>query len=787
MYLYGDAPLPHEYAFMPLDGLRGSCRPTPPSACCSPSTARTRRGSARTGDRRAGAADDRTSTTTTTTRRFGDVNLIVADASSTGEVLRDLFAELGVELTPEIAEPLYIALVTDTGRFQYTNTTPKALRLAADLVEAGADVHRVFQGVYESVEFAKLKLLARALERAEIYDGGRLVVSHLLRSDFTEVGAAEAYAEGIIDYLRAVDGADMAALIREPPRTDGPARSVSLRAQTDELDVSAIARKSGGGGHRQAAGFSSDASIDEITRLHPRASSLVPPRALSPSGLVLIDKPAGPSSFAVVARLRRRTGARAGHAGTLDPFATGLLLVLSGAATKLAQRFVGLDKRYVTDVDLSRAHHDRRPRGRARRRAEPPREGSSSGCVDGPARRDRAAGPGVLGGEDRRRARLPAAPPRRGGRDAGAALARGRARPRLYEDGVARLDLRVSSGTYVRAIAEALGGHCATLRRTEVGPFRVEEADEERIVPPDEALARIDPRGRVVTVARTPGELERRPRAVAIGTFDGVHLGHRRVIQAAGRRGPRADGRHVRPAPARCARQRRRAADDAGAAAGADRRGGDRGGARGRVRPGVLAAGARGVRGAACCGRSAPRSCVAGDNFRFGHERARRPRPLRGLGFDARAVPLVEGVSSCTDPRSPARRRDRARRRAARPAARGRRDSSCPATRAAARSGSRPRTCGRPAAARPRVRHLRGRRGRPPGGDLDRHQPALRRRRAAHRGVPARLRGRPLRASGSSSSSGGACATRRSSRARRSWSSRSPATSSRRARPSRPA
>src|SRR5918912_716168 len=199
--------------------------------------------------------------------RFGQVNLIVPSASSTGEVLRDVFRELAVELTPEIAEPLYIALVTDTGRFQYTNTTPKALRLAAELVEAGADVHRVFQGVYESVQFAKLKLLARALERAQIYDGGRLVVSYLLRSDYTDVGAPEAYSEGIIDYLRAVEGADMAALIREPPRAggDGPARRVSLRASIDELDVSAIARKSGGGGHRQAAGFSSDDSIEQIT------------------------------------------------------------------------------------------------------------------------------------------------------------------------------------------------------------------------------------------------------------------------------------------------------------------------------------------------------------------------------------------------------------------------------------------------------------------------------------------------------------------------------------------
>jgi phosphoesterase RecJ-like protein len=199
--------------------------------------------------------------------RFGDVNLIVADASSTGEVLRDVFRALGVALTPDIAEPLYIALVTDTGRFQYTNTTPKALRLAAELVEAGADVHQVFQQVYESVEFAKLKLLARALDRARVLEGGNIVVSYLLRSDFAEVGAAEPYSEGIIDYLRAVEGAEMAVLIRESPRDGGATHRVSLRASVDELDVSAIAREFGGGGHRQAAGFSSDDSVDDVIEL----------------------------------------------------------------------------------------------------------------------------------------------------------------------------------------------------------------------------------------------------------------------------------------------------------------------------------------------------------------------------------------------------------------------------------------------------------------------------------------------------------------------------------------
>jgi bifunctional oligoribonuclease and PAP phosphatase NrnA len=267
MYLSGEGPLPREYGFMPFDDL---VREVPGdmedrvlvAVDCAQAD-------------RIGPEPEPLLRAKVTVdidhhhdnSRFGDVNLIVATASSTGEVLRDVFGELGVRITPEIAEPLYIALVTDTGRFQYTNTTPKSLRLAAELVEAGADVHAVFQQVYESVEFAKLKLLARALERAQVLEGGRIIVSVLRRDDFAEVGAVEAYSEGIIDYLRAVEGSELAVLIREPPREGGPIHRGSLRSSVDELDVSAIARRFGGGGHRQAAGFSSDASVEEITEI----------------------------------------------------------------------------------------------------------------------------------------------------------------------------------------------------------------------------------------------------------------------------------------------------------------------------------------------------------------------------------------------------------------------------------------------------------------------------------------------------------------------------------------
>jgi bifunctional oligoribonuclease and PAP phosphatase NrnA len=265
MVLSGEAPLPAEYKFMPLEELR---RELPEDVeqrvlfaldCANES----RLGQGQVALERAPLVlnvDHHHDNT-----RFGRVNVVRADASSTGEIVRDLLRLLDVELTPELAEAIYIALVTDTGRFQYANTTPKALRLAAELVEAGADVHRVFQSVYESVQLAKLKLLARALERAQVYEGGGIVVSYLLKTDFAEVGAAEPYSEGIIDFLRAVEGAEMAALIREPPAPGRPARRVSLRSSSDELDVSAIARASGdGGGHRQAAGFSSTLEIPEI-------------------------------------------------------------------------------------------------------------------------------------------------------------------------------------------------------------------------------------------------------------------------------------------------------------------------------------------------------------------------------------------------------------------------------------------------------------------------------------------------------------------------------------------
>ncbi len=267
MFLAGPGPIPSEYRFMQLDGL---LRELPDDASARVLLAVDCANESRLGPDAAVLhqapftlnVDHHHDNT-----RFGDVNLVVPDASSTGEILRDVFSTLDVRLTPEIAEALYIAVVTDTGRFQYANTTPRALRLAAELVEAGANVHRVFQDVYENVAFAKIKLLARALDKARVVEGGRIIVSDLERSDFHAAGAEEPFAEGIIDFLRAVEGTELVALIREPPTQNGPTRRISLRTRAEDVDVSAIARKSGGGGHRQAAGFSSEKSIEEITEI----------------------------------------------------------------------------------------------------------------------------------------------------------------------------------------------------------------------------------------------------------------------------------------------------------------------------------------------------------------------------------------------------------------------------------------------------------------------------------------------------------------------------------------
>ena len=263
----------------------------------------------------------------------------------------------------------------------------------------------------------------------------------------------------------------------------------------------------------------------------------MPPRALDPAGVALVDKPAGPSSFAVVSQIRRLTGARTGHAGTLDPFATGLLLLLSGRATKLTPQLVGLDKRYVTEVDLRARTSTGDPEGEIVETLEPPDEAELErlaalrGEIELPIP---AASAVKIGGERAyrlaRRGVVVEMPLRRSTVYALDVVA--------YTGDTVTLDMRVGSGTYVRAIAHALGGHCTTLRRTAVGPFDVRDAVTPDAFEPSVLLPRpmcsplARSRSRVIVV-RHIDDLEPAERAVAIGTFDGVHVGHRAVIEQA--------------------------------------------------------------------------------------------------------------------------------------------------------------------------------------------------------------------------------------------------------------
>ena len=197
--------------------------------------------------------------------RFGTVNLVVADASCTAEIVFNIAKLLEVEISMETADALYVALVTDTGRFMYENTTPAAHRMAAELIELGVDVHDVYRRLYEDMPFSRLQLLSRALDRVQRLDGGSLTVTNLTRQDYEETGSLETDSEGIVDHIRAVEGTAVAALVRDLLSDDRVGvRKVSLRATDGRVDVSRIARSHGGGGHRQAAGFSTELPLDEL-------------------------------------------------------------------------------------------------------------------------------------------------------------------------------------------------------------------------------------------------------------------------------------------------------------------------------------------------------------------------------------------------------------------------------------------------------------------------------------------------------------------------------------------
>jgi phosphoesterase RecJ-like protein len=259
-------PLPYEYRFIHLDGLVTE----PPEDLCQRvlvfldcgNIDRTSAHQLKHEDHRILNIDHHHDNT-----RFGTINHVDGSASCTAEMVWDLMQELGVELTPAIGEALYVGLVTDTGRFMYENTGPRAHEMAAALLDGGVDGHGIYRRLYEGMPQGKLELLARGLTHVERYDGGLLTVTHLTLEDYRATGADESYSEGVVDHLRSVEGTAVAALIRDLLTGEAPKRKVSLRSTDGRVDVSRIARSQGGGGHRRAAGFSTDLNFPELVEV----------------------------------------------------------------------------------------------------------------------------------------------------------------------------------------------------------------------------------------------------------------------------------------------------------------------------------------------------------------------------------------------------------------------------------------------------------------------------------------------------------------------------------------
>jgi phosphoesterase RecJ-like protein len=196
--------------------------------------------------------------------RFGDFNLVDVEASCTAEIVYDLAVLFGAKITREMASALYVGLITDTGKFMYENTDARTHRVAAALIDAGVDVDDTYRRLYEHVPIEKLRLVARALEGIQRHCDDRLVLTYITRADYERTGAGEEMTEGVIDHLRSIDGTKVAAVIRDLADRDRAARKVSLRSSEGDVDVSAIARKHGGGGHKRAAGFSTDLELDDL-------------------------------------------------------------------------------------------------------------------------------------------------------------------------------------------------------------------------------------------------------------------------------------------------------------------------------------------------------------------------------------------------------------------------------------------------------------------------------------------------------------------------------------------
>ncbi len=194
---------------------------------------------------------------------FGDIRVLNSRAASTAEIVYALLKTMAVPVTADIATCLFTGIITDTGSFRFQNVTPNTLRVAAELLEAGAPPAHISENVFDNRTFAATRLLGAALAAMQQTPDGKIVWTHVTALDFQTFGAKDADTEGIVSYVRGVRGADAGILFRE--MADGQIR-VSLRSR-EGLDVSQIAARFGGGGHRMASGCTLPGPLTEAEQI----------------------------------------------------------------------------------------------------------------------------------------------------------------------------------------------------------------------------------------------------------------------------------------------------------------------------------------------------------------------------------------------------------------------------------------------------------------------------------------------------------------------------------------
>ena len=281
---------------------------------------------------------------------LADFNVIIPETAATCQLVWKLFKSMqnyGLKVDKEMAEAVYVGILTDTGGFRYSNTSAETHMIASEIFSLGADHYAISKKVFESNPLRSMKLKFAAMGVADFSCGNRIAITYVDSKMLKSVGATLKDSDGIVEELRNIDSVEAACLCKE--QADGSVK-VSMRSKTS-VDVSKIAIKLSGGGHKRAAGCTIHKPIAEAVKL--MKSELKAAIEAEYSGIININKAPNMTSHDVVAIIRKKLGIKkVGHTGTLDPMATGVLPIAIGNATRFIEYLDKDAKTYVAGVKL---------------------------------------------------------------------------------------------------------------------------------------------------------------------------------------------------------------------------------------------------------------------------------------------------------------------------------------------------------------------------------------------------------------------------------------------------